>query len=247
MQAILQNKTSQILVVLIGVFVITMLLEFILTHIKAENSRIQTGITLLKSLTKYVGALIAMIWILAILGVDVNTIFASVGILALVVGFSAESLIADLITGIFMLFENQFNVGDVVEINRYRGTVKEIGIRTISILDSGNNVKIINNSQIHDLINLSQDSSTVVCDVNISYENSLKDVEELLQNIIENIQKDHGTLFLETPSYLGVQNLDGSTITLRVIAKVLEKDYYNSLRTLNREIILEFQKHHVIV
>lgn len=84
---------------------------------------------------------------LTILGVNITTIIASIGILALIVGFSAESLIADIVTGTFMLLENQYNVGDIVEVNGFRGVVTSIGIRTTCITDSGDNVKIINNSE----------------------------------------------------------------------------------------------------
>lgn len=84
---------------------------------------------------------------LTILGVNMTTIIASVGVLALIVGFSAESLIADVVTGTFMLLENQYNVGDIVEVNGFRGTVTSIGIRTTCITDTGDNVKIINNSE----------------------------------------------------------------------------------------------------
>ena len=76
---------------------------------------------------------------------NVSTILASVGLLALIVGFGAESLITDVITGVFMLFENQYNVGDIIEVSGFRGTVSSIGIRTISITDSSGNIKIINN------------------------------------------------------------------------------------------------------
>lgn len=73
-------------------------------------------------------------------------VVASVGVLALIVGFSAESLIADMVTGLFMLFENQYNVGDIVEVGGFRGTVTCIGLRTTCITDSSDNIKIVNNS-----------------------------------------------------------------------------------------------------
>ena len=238
MKIIMQSKTGQILAVLVLVFIVTMFLELILTHIKTKNNRVNTAITLIKSLAKYVGALIALIWILSIIGVNAEAIFAGVGIVALVVGFSAESLIADLITGTFMLFENQFNVDDMVEINGYRGTVKEVGIRTISIIDTGNNVKIVNNSKINSLVNLSKVNSKAVCDIQISYNDDLEEVEKVLSEVLTTIKENHSGIFLTTPMYLGVQDLKEKGMMLRIVSDVEEKDYYNCRRILNREILL---------
>ena len=111
------------------------LLRFLLSLIKPKERKGLTLISLFSSLLHYVAALVILCWGLSILGVNVNAIVASVGIVALIVGFGAESLVADVVTGIFLLFENQYNVGDIVEVNGFRGTVKEIGIRTTSIMD----------------------------------------------------------------------------------------------------------------
>lgn len=164
----------RIIFVFVVMGLITALTKAVLSKAKVKSHRIQTIITLLHSTVQYVTAIVGLIWVLSVIGVDVNTIFASVGIVALIVGFSAESLIADVITGLFMIFENQFNVGDVVEIDGYRGSVEQIGIRTISIRDSGDNLKIINNSNIKNMINLSSNISKAVCDIGISYEADLK-------------------------------------------------------------------------
>ena len=247
MKIIMQSKTGQILVVLVLVFIITMLLELMLTRIKTKNGRVNTGITLVKSMAKYIGAFIALIWILTILGIDVNTIFASVGIVALIVGFSAESLIADVITGIFMIFENQFNVDDVVEINGYRGEVKEIGVRTTSIIDSGNNIKIINNSQINNLINLSEVNSSAVCDIRISYENDLNKAEDAVKEILNQVKENYPDMFLDIPTYIGVQELTDKAIILRIVASVMEKDIYKCKRILNRELFLGLKKSEILI
>lgn len=247
MSRLVENKAWQILFILVIVFVVTLVIEFILARIKTKNSRINTAVTLIKSLAKYIGAFIALIWILTILGIDVNTIFASVGIVALIVGFSAESLIADVITGIFMIFENQFNVGDVVEINGYRGEVKEIGVRTTSIIDSGNNIKIINNSQISNLINLSEVNSRAVCDIRISYENDLEQAEDAIKEILQQVKESYPDKFLDVPSYNGVQDLTEKAIILRIVASVKEKDIYNCKRILNRELLQGLKERKILI
>jgi len=116
------------------------LLRFLLSLIKPKERKGLTLISLFSSLLHYVAAIVILCWGLSILGVNVNAIVASVGIVALIVGFGAESLVADVVTGIFLIFENQYNVGDIVEVNGFRGTVKDIGIRTTSIMDAGKNI-----------------------------------------------------------------------------------------------------------
>ena len=145
--------------------------------IRPKTHRAQTVVTLIASLCKYVAVIVVLCWGLSILGVNVSGILASVGILTLVVGFSAESLIADVITGFFMLFENQYNVGDIVEVGGFRGTASEIGIRTTSIMDLGGNVKIINNSDMKNILNRSDRASIAVSTIDIPYGTDLEALE----------------------------------------------------------------------
>ena len=151
---------------------------------------------------------------------DVATIVASVGIVALVVGFGVESLIADVVTGIFMIFENQYNVGDIVEVNGFRGTVKEIGIRTTSIIDSGKNVKIVNNSDMRNILNRSDDASVAASSFDIPYETDLEALEAKLPQLLEEIYHSHKDIMLSPPQYLGIQALGTSGITLKFMVEV---------------------------
>ena len=193
-------------------------------------------LSLLSSLVKYVAGIIIVCQSLSLLGVNVGTIIASVGVLALVVGFSAESLIADVVIGAFMLLENQYNVGDIVEVNGFRGVVTKIGIRTTSITDGGGNVKIINNSEMKNILNRSDNNSWSVSDISIPYETDLEKLEAQLPTLLE------GDVMLDVPQYLGVQTLDASGIVLRFWVKVAEKNIYAGARALNRELLLGFRR-----
>ncbi len=210
--------------------------------LKPKSHRGKTLVTLFASLARYVAALVILCWGLSILGVDVSTIVASVGVVALIVGFGAESLIADVVTGVFMLFENQYNVGDIVEVNGFRGTVKEIGIRTTSIVDTGDNIKIINNSEMKNILNRSDNVSRAVSDIAIPYETDLEALEQKLPELMQKILLARPELFLDAPRYLGVQQLADSAVVLRFIAEVAEKDIYAGARALNRELWLGFRK-----
>lgn len=233
----------KMILVVVLMMAVTFVVKGIMSGIKVKNHRFQTIITLIYSTIQYMAAIVGLVWILNIGGVNVNMIFASVGIVALIVGFSAESLIEDVITGLFMIFENQFNVGDVVEIDGYRGTVEKIGIRTISIRDTGDNLKIVNNSNIKNMINLSSDASRAVCDVRISYADDLEKVEELVEGVLEESFKAHSDIFLEKPQYLGVQDFTDIAVVIRIAAVVDEQNIFVGRRTLNRDLYLGLLKH----
>lgn len=218
------------------------LLRFLLSLIKPKERKGLTLISLFSSLLHYVAALVILCWGLSILGVNVNAIVASVGIVALIVGFGAESLVADVVTGIFLLFENQYNVGDIVEVNGFRGTVKEIGIRTTSIMDVGGNVKIINNSEMKNILNRSDNISRAVSDIAIPYETDLEALEAKIPELMQAIYAQRADVMLAAPQYMGVQQLADSSVVLRFVVEVAEKDIYAGARILNRDLWLGFRK-----
>ena len=218
------------------------LLRLVLSLIKPRERKGMTLISLLSSLIHYVAAIVILCWGLSILGVNVNAIVASVGIVALIVGFGAESLVADVVTGIFLIFENQYNVGDIVEVNGFRGVVKDIGIRTTSIMDTGENIKIINNSEMKNILNRSDNVSRAVSDIAIPYETDLEALEEKLPGLMEDIYEARKDVMLAVPRYLGVQQLADSSVILRFVVEVAEKDIYSGARILNRDLWLGFRK-----
>ena len=217
-------------------------IEWILNSIHLSSHRGKTVLTLLASLSRYVAAIVILCWGLSIFGVDVNTIVASVGVVALVIGFGAESLIADMVTGFFMLFENQYNVGDIVEVNGFRGTVKEIGIRTTSIIDTGKNIKIINNSDMKNILNRSDNASVAVATIDIPYQTDLEQLEAQIPALMQEIFGRHRDVILSEPRYLGVQALGESGITLKFIAEVEEDNIFSGPRILNHDLLLGFRK-----
>ena len=237
-----QHPVPQVLAMAALVLLCADLIGLLLGALKPKTHRGASLVTLLASLTRYVAALVILCWGLSIFGVDVNTIVASVGVVALVVGFGAESLVADLITGVFMLFENQYNVGDIVEVNGFRGTVQDIGIRTTSIVDVGGNVKIINNSDMKNILNRSDRSSRAVTNIAIPYETDLEALEAKLPGLMKEIYEAHPDVMKAEPVYLGVAELAESCVLLRFVAEVQENEIYSAGRILNRDLWLGFRK-----
>lgn len=230
-----------------AVLLITNLLGWLLSSVNASTGRGRTLLSISASALRYIGVLVVIIWGLVIIGVDISTVFASVGILALIIGFGAESLIADVITGAFMLFENQYNVGDIIEVGGFRGTVCKIGIRTTCVKDLGDNVKVINNSEMKNILNRSDELSRAVCDFPVSYNDDLTDIEKKLDAVLERMPIEYPDVFRSKPRYVGVQSLLDSSVVLRIVAEVEEKNIYSGVRILNRSIMLGLAKDNIRV
>ncbi len=230
------------LIVILILLTVHYLVQLIFSFFSGKKGRAGTLITVFASLIKYALVIIGICWVLTIIGVNVSTIVASLGIIALILGFGAESLIADLVTGIFILFENQFNIGDIIEVGGFRGVVETIGVRTTSLRDMGGNIKIINNSDLTNIINRSNCGSVAVCQVGVSYETDLEILESKLVDILAQIKAKYPTVFIGAVEYLGVEDLADSNVMLKFKADVHEKDIFHGRRLLNKELKCAFDR-----
>lgn len=217
---------------------ISTVIAMVLTRLERRNRRMLTIASLMKSLTSWITAIAAVIWILSILGIDVTAALAGVGIVALVLSFGAQSLVEDVVTGIFIMFEGSFSVGDIVVLDDFRGIVRNIGVRTTIIEDAGGNQKIVNNSDIRNIQNRSACTSTAICDISISYGAHLPTAEKAVNECLRRVWKIRKDLLLEEPTYLGVQMLADSAVVLRVTAQTAEENIFATQRMLNRELKL---------
>lgn len=234
-----------IIMALALVICVSNILLLILRVFRSRKGRTGTLATVISSLIKYASVLVAFCWVLTIIGVNVSTIFAGVGIIALIVGFGAESLVADLVTGVFILFENQYNVGDIVEIDGFRGKVKEVGIRTLSLEDSGHNIRVINNSELKNIVNRSNQRSVAICDVGVSYDIDLEELDKKLVTILAEIRDKHRDVFIDRVECVGVESLADSAVVLRFIADVSEENIFSGRRLLNKELKIAFDKNNI--
>lgn len=223
---------------------LSLLLRFIMRKGFARSNRAKTIVNLLESFVKWVIAIVAIMMVLHAWGVDTATLLASAGILTLIVGLGAESLVADIVAGIFMVFEGEFQVGDIVIINDWRGTVQEIGIRTTKIVDAGGNINIVNNSQITTVVNQTQEILQASVTVGVEYGESLPRVEIVIRENLETI-KEHIPAIIEGPYYKGVSALGASSVDLLFIAKCREEDIFQVQRDMNRELKLLFDANNI--
>ena len=208
------------------------------------GARGETVCRLMISFLKYVSILAVFYYCFALFGVDTKTLLASAGILTLVVGLGAKTLVSDILAGLFIIFEGEFRVGDIVMIGDYRGTVVEIGVRTTKVEDGNRNVKIISNSNVTDVINMTKRYSYACCDIGIEYGESLERVENVLEAEFPNVRKRLSAI-QDGPYYKGVVSLGDNSVNIRILVQCEEADRIQLERDLNREMKLIFDKHNI--
>ena len=223
----------QSVIYVVVILAVCKLLRLIFAAKMKKSNRAKTVVTLLDGLVKYACAIAIIIFVLQALGVNATAIFASVGILTLVIGLGCQSLIADVVAGMFIIFEDEYNVGEIITIGDFRGTVTEIGIRATKILDAAGNIKIINNSDISNVINMSRELSLAIVDCEFPYDVPIEVVEGLLKDNFDNFRESIPAI-IEGPYYKGVSGYGDSNVAVKVVAKCNEEDRYQVQRDLLR-------------
>lgn len=230
------------ILILLAMFAAEGFILYLLSLLKPKNNRVRTLISLAKNILRYAAILAGICVALTIFNVDIVTILAGLGILALIIGFGAESLIADIVTGMFILIDNQYNIGDIIEVDGFRGTVTEINVRSTVLTDVGGNIKIINNSDMKNVLNRSDNSSKSVSDFPIPYETDIVALEKQIPALLSEIYENNQPLMLRVPEYLGVNKLDDSAVVLRFTVDVAEGDIYMGSRALNHDLFIGMRK-----
>ncbi len=232
------------LAIIIFIWIIQKVLVLLVTILMRKGHRSETIGRLFVSGITYAAVLVGLFMVLSAWGVQQATLLAAAGILGLAVSFGAQSLIEDIFAGLFIIFEKQFLVGDVIQVGSIRGVVKEIGIRISKIEDLNGDVLMINNSDIRGAINTSTNLSPAICEVSISYSEDIERVEKIIKDNLDNFKKNIPDI-KEGPFYYGVQKLSDSGVTLRLYARSDELKRYGVMRAMNREIKILFDKHNI--
>lgn len=228
-------------VALTVVTVVQKLLDLLATVLGARG---ETVCRLLGSFIKYATIIGMVYYCLMLVGVDTTTLLASAGILSIAISFGAKELVSDILSGLFIIFEGEFRVGDIIKVGDWRGTVVEIGVRTTKVEDGSQNIKVIRNSDISNVINMTKETSYASCDVGIEYGESLERVENILAKELPGIRKRLPAI-LDGPFYKGVVSLGDNSVNIRIVVQCAETDRLQLERDLNREMKLIFDKHDI--
>lgn len=200
-------------------------------RIEAVEKRKITMISLVKNIIKYAIAIFVILAILEIYNIDTTKIIASLGILGAVIGLAFQDIIKDLIAGFFIIFDNQYAVGDYVKINDFTGEVIAIGMKTTKIKAYTGEVKIISNSSFHEVINYNMSLSKLLVDIPVSYTTDIDKLENVLEELkpeiskIENVRKE--------AELLGVISFSESAIVYRIAVDCLPYTHF----AVNRKIL----------
>lgn len=183
----------------------------------------ETVARLFRSLINYMLAAAAFCLSLNYLGVDTSAILASLGLLSLAVSLGAKDIVADILSGISIVFERQFAVGDFVEIGGFRGRVLELGIRSTKLLGAANDIKTINNSNISGVLNLSKRTSFCSVTFAVGAARSLEELKEMLARELP-AYKEKIPGIISGPAYDGIESVAEGKMTIRIIAEAREED-----------------------
>lgn len=203
--------------------------------IRISERRENTLSRLLENILTYVVYFIAIIMVLDILGLKIGPLLASAGIIGLAVGFGAQNLVKDIITGFFIIFEDQFSVGDYVRIGSFEGTVEEIGLRTTKIKNWTGELHILPNGSIVEVTNFSIHNSIAVVDVSISFETDIPEAEQVIQELLLQLPDKYEEI-VSPPELLGIQTLGASEVILRVVCEVKPMSHFHIARMLRKDI-----------
>ena len=237
---------SYALLVFTAGFIVRMVLDGIIARKKAKK---KSGIALLEMLgnfVKYVTYIILFCLVLSAFGIDASAIFAGLGILTLIIGLGVTSLIEDIVAGIFIIIEHLFDVGDIIVLDGFRGTVVSIGIRSTKIADVGNDVLVIRNSSIGAFVNLTTNQSSAAITIPLAPGESIEKVDEIMKNAhIEDWQKLNQNI-LGAPLYLGICEVTPKGVqNLLFVAGCKEENKYEVQRVLYHEVKVLLEKNGV--
>ena len=189
---------------------------------RGRARRALAGATLVRSAVSIAIWTVAAFLILEALGVNLGPILASAGVLGIVLGFGAQTLVADYLAGASMIFSNQIGVGDVVKTDVVQGVVEEVALRTTTIRDFSGSIWYIRNGQMQYLVNQSQGATVAVVDIPVAFNADLHRIAEVLNAAGADLMSDPELIdaLLEPPTFSGVQDLTGDAVMVRVVAPI---------------------------
>jgi small-conductance mechanosensitive channel len=216
-----------------------------LRDLAAATRRVQRAKTmgdLLKSIITGVLVAIFGTMVLSQLGLDIAPIIASAGIIGIALGFGAQSLVKDFLSGVFMIFEDQYGVGDVVDVGAATGTVEAVSLRVTRLRDLDGTVWYVPNGEILRVGNKSQNWSRAVVDVGVGYDEDLARAKRVLGEVAHDLweDEDYRSVIIEEPEVTGVEALTPDAITLRVLVKTAPMEQWAIARELRQRIKARF-------
>lgn len=241
------EKTGFIILKLILVLIVFLLVKKIgdlfisntFEKLKAKKTqsagRIHTLERLTHSIFSYTIGFILIVIIFSIFNLNVSALIAGAGIVGLAIGFGAQGLVSDVVTGFFLLLERQMDVGEVVTLSGFNGVVEEVGLKTTKLRDFDGTLHYIPNREISSLSNHSRGNMRALVDISVPYEENVDYAISIIQKICDEIKKTNENI-VEGPDVIGVQLLGQSEVSIRVIAQAVNGEQFGVERDIKKAI-----------
>ncbi len=203
-----------------------------------HQQRTATLGSLLRSVVTFVVGLIAGLTVMDLIGIPLGPLLASAGVGGVALGFGAQSLVKDYLAGVFMILEDQYGVGDVVDLGEASGTIEEVGLRVTRLRDVNGTVWYVRNGEILRVGNMSQNWARTVLDIGVAYSADLEKVRRVLREVAHEVSEhpDFQGLIIEEPEVWGVEALAPDGVTVRVTLKTAPMEQWKVAREMRERI-----------
>jgi moderate conductance mechanosensitive channel len=210
--------------------------------VSIQEQRVATLLSLVRSVGIVVIAVIALFMVLTALGLEIGPLLAGAGVVGLAISFGAQSLVKDILSGLFILFENQFGVGDVIRVGDVSGRVEKMTLRIVIMRDVQGVVHIVPNGEITRVSNLTRAFSRAVLEIGVAYKEDADHVMGVMRSIGQELWEDPEwrPLLSEEPSVPGIESFGDSSINIRMMATTLPLKQWDVARELRRRIKRRF-------
>lgn len=252
------SKLPRLVVVAIGAWLLIKLLRLITRYVvrvaerNAEHPKNVSQLKTLASAVRGTGIVIisalAAMYILPILGVDLGPLLASAGVAGVALGLAAQTIVKDVLNGILLLMEDQFNVGDVVTVAGLTGVVESLTLRRTTLRGFDGTVYVIPNSQITSTANQSREFSLTTLQISVDFSADPDKVTALLSGIVQNVRNDpaYASAFLADPQVLGVDSIKGSEVIYPIAIRTKPRQQFAALREMQRRIRLALEENNML-
>ncbi|WP_420818814.1 mechanosensitive ion channel family protein [Paraliobacillus sediminis] len=203
-------------------------------------ARTKTLEKLIQNVYTYILLFVFIAMLFGIFGLDLAPLIAGAGVIGLAIGFGAQGLVSDIVTGFFILLEKQIEVDEYVSTAGYSGIVEEVGLRTTKIRSFDGTLNFIPNRQLEGISNHSRGTMRALVDIGISYDENIDHAMNILQKICDEFQQD--VRFVEGPDVLGVQSFGSSDVVLRLLGRTENMEQFAAERDIRKRIKEEFDK-----
>lgn len=235
-----------VLIILLGLLAIRVsnrIIDNLFSIRVMDTRRAHTLRKLIKSVIHYTIYFLLLFFLLLKLGFDPLPILTGAGILGLAIGFGAQNLVKDFITGFFLIFERQLEVGDTVQINeQIKGTVEEVGLRTTKIREYNQRLHYIPNGRIIQVTNYNREKMRAIVHFVVSFDVDIEKLTATLEDVCHLINKHYGKILLEEATTSGITSIGPHGLQFTITALATPEEYFTVESNIRKETVLHLRK-----